>query len=40
MHSSHPFEPALFEAIVEQIPDAVIFADRDQLAALEAKQIS
>jgi PAS domain S-box-containing protein len=29
MHSSQPFEPALFEAIVEQIPDAVVFADRD-----------
>lgn len=27
MHSSHPFEPALFEAIAEHIPDAVVFAD-------------
>lgn len=29
MHSSHLFESALFEAIVEQTPDAVVFADRD-----------
>ena len=31
MHASHPFEPALFQAIVEQTPDAVIFADREGL---------
>jgi PAS domain S-box-containing protein len=29
MHSIPPFEATLFEAIVEQIPDAVVFADRD-----------
>ena len=29
MNREHSLEPALFEAIVEQIPDAVIFADRD-----------
>ena len=29
MHTSQSFEPALFEALVEQIPDAVVFADRD-----------
>jgi PAS domain S-box-containing protein len=29
MHSSHHFDPALFEALVEQMPDAVVFADRD-----------
>ena len=31
MHSSHPFEPALFEAIAQHIPDAVVFADCDGL---------
>lgn len=29
MHPSHLMDPALFEAIVEQIPDALIFADCD-----------
>ncbi len=30
MHNQH-FEPALFEALVDQIPDAVIFADCEGL---------
>lgn len=34
MNSSHPVEPVLFEAIVEQIPDAVVFADRDGVIRL------
>jgi PAS domain S-box-containing protein len=25
----HPFEPALYRALVEQLPDAIVFADRD-----------
>jgi PAS domain S-box-containing protein len=29
MHSSQSLEPALFQAIVEQIQDALVFADRD-----------
>ena len=34
MHGRYPFEPALFQAIVEQTPDAVIFADRDGVIRL------
>lgn len=29
MHRRYPFGPALFQAIVEQTPDAVICADLD-----------